>query len=222
MPLCCSVRSTSASKNQSKNQSKKVSAQRRAIKKLGQQAAASAIALMAFIGAAVTAPPAKATDALQTKQNQTKQSQTKQSQIKQNQSGRTLTFDQLMDIGYRASKQGDFNTALINFRRALAVRPGQPYAVAAAENMAYYIRYERMTERRRAISQLEARLARAQAQKDWVCAATTLDQLTTYTEPNSLNRERLIGQRGEVSGLLDARIDSDRWSTVCAAQDPIY
>lgn len=217
MPLCCSVRSTSASKNQSKNQSKKVSAQRRAIKKLGQQAAASAIALMAFIGAAVTAPPAKATDALQTKQNQTKQSQTKQ-----NQSGRTLTFDQLMDIGYRASKQGDFNTALINFRRALAVRPGQPYAVAAAENMAYYIRYERMTERRRAISQLEARLARAQAQKDWVCAATTLDQLTTYTEPNSLNRERLIGQRGEVSGLLDARIDSDRWSTVCAAQDPIY
>ena len=203
MPLCCSVHSTSTSKGQIK----KRSTQQRVIQKLGQQVAASAIALLALAGAAVTAPPAEAADTVQTKQSQ---------------SSRTLTFDQLMDIGYRASKQGDFNTALINFRRALAVRPGQPYAVAAAENMAYYIRYERMTERRRAISQLEARLARAQAQKDWVCAATTLDQLTTYTEPNSLNRERLIGQRGEVSGLLDARIDSDRWSTVCAAQDPIY
>ena len=127
-----------------------------------------------------------------------------------------------MSIGYRASSQGDLNTALINFRRALAMRPGHPYAAAAADNMAYYIQYERMAERRRAINQLEARLARAQAQKDWVCAATTLDQLTTYTEPNSLNRERLVGQRGDVSGLLDARMDSEYWSTVCAAQRPVY
>jgi tetratricopeptide (TPR) repeat protein len=127
-----------------------------------------------------------------------------------------------MRVGYAASRQGDFNTALINFRRALAIRPNQPYAQAAADNMAYYLQYERIAIRQRAIAQLEARLTRATSQKDWVCAATTLDALTLYTEPNSLNRERLIGQRGEISGLLDARIDHDRWSTVCAAQNPVY
>lgn len=190
-----------------KGQPKKASARQRIFRQVGRQFAASAIALTAFASAAIAAPPVDAPSATQAKQSQ---------------SGRALTFDQLMSIGYRASKQGDFNTALINFRRALAIRPGQPYAAAAADNMVYYIQYERMSERRRAISQLEARLAKAQAQKDWVCAATTIDQLTTYTQPDSLNRERLIGQRGEVSGLLDARIDSDRWSTVCAAQNPIY
>lgn len=179
----------------------------RILRSISKQMAASAIALTAFTSAAVAAPLSSNT--IQT--TQTKQTQT-----------RSLTFEQLMSIGYRASKQGDFNTALINFRRALAVRPDHPYAAAAADNMAYYIRYERLADRRREISQLESRLARAQAQKDWVCAATTLDQLTMYTEPNSLNRERLVGQRGEVSGLLDARIDSERWSTVCAAQNTIY
>lgn len=133
-----------------------------------------------------------------------------------------MTFEQAMQVGYAASRQGDFNTALINFQRALMIRPGHPYASAAADNMAYYIQHERFAIRQRAISQLESRLAQATNQKDWVCAATTLDQLTTYTEPGSLNRERLIGQRGEVSGLLDARINHDRWSTVCAAQRPVY
>ena len=138
------------------------------------------------------------------------------------QTKQALTFDQLMNIGYAASRQGDFNTALINFRRALALQPNQPYAQAAADNMVYYIYYERTAPRRRAISQLEARLATATSQKDWVCAATTLDQLATYAEPNSLNQERLIGQRGEISGLLDARINYERWSTVCTAAGPVY
>ncbi len=127
-----------------------------------------------------------------------------------------------MNVGYAASRQGDFNTALINFQRALMLRPGNPYAAAAADNMAYYIQYERVSTRQSAIDRLYARLSTATTQKDWVCAATTLDQLTTYTQPNSLNRERLVGQRGEVSGLLDARIDHERWSTVCGAQGPVY
>jgi tetratricopeptide (TPR) repeat protein len=133
-----------------------------------------------------------------------------------------MTFQRAMNIGYAASRQGDFNTALINFRRALVLRPGHPYASAAADNMAYYIQHERVTERQQIIDQLESQLTTAINQKDWVCSATTLDQLTAYTEPNSLNRERLIGQRGEVSGLLDARLNEDRWSTVCAAQQPVY
>ena len=190
------------------------------MQQVGWGVAASAIALIASSKIAVAKPLVKVFDT--TASNTSNTIGSSAARVKQSQTGQTLTFDQLMDIGYRASKQGDLNTALINFRRALAIRPGQPYAAAAADNMAYYIQHERMTERRRAINQLESRLTRAQAQKDWVCAATTLDQLTTYTEPNSLNRERLIGQRGEVSGLLDARIDSDRWSTVCAAQNPVY
>jgi hypothetical protein len=133
-----------------------------------------------------------------------------------------MTFQRAMRLGYAASREGDFNTALINFRRALVLRPGNGYASAAADNMAYYLQHERVTERQQIIDQLQAQLTTATGQKDWVCAATTLDQLTAYTEPNSLNRERLIGQRGEVSGLLDARIDQERWSTVCAAQQPVY
>ena len=132
------------------------------------------------------------------------------------------TFSQLMDVGYRASAQGDFNTALINFRRALELRPNEPYASAAADNMAFYIEHARMSARQWEIDQLETRLANARAQKDWVCAATTIDQLTMYTESGSLNRERLIGHRGEISGLLDARMDFDSWSTVCGAQRPVY
>ena len=133
-----------------------------------------------------------------------------------------LSFKQLMDVGYRASAQGDFNTALINFRRALEIRPNEPYASAAADNMAYYIEHARITARQWEIDQLETRLANARAQKDWVCAATTIDQLTMYTEPGSLNRERLIGHRGEISGLLDTRMDFDAWSTVCGTQRPVY
>jgi len=133
-----------------------------------------------------------------------------------------MTFEQLMDIGYAASRQGDINTALINFRRALALRPNHPYAAAAADNMAYYIEHARISARQQEISQLEGRLARATAANDWVCAATTLDQLTMYTAPNSLARERLIGRRGEVSGLLDVRMNHEAWSTVCGAQRAVY
>ncbi len=133
-----------------------------------------------------------------------------------------MTFDQLMDVGYAASRQGDLNTALINFRRALALRPGNSYAAAAADNMAYYIEHARITARQWEITKLETRLTNAINQKDWVCAATTLDELTMYTKPNSLNRARLIGQRGEVTGRLDSRLDHEAWSTVCTAQRPVY
>ena len=133
-----------------------------------------------------------------------------------------MTFDQLMNVGYAASRQGDLNTALINFRRALSLRPGNSYAAAAADNMAYYIEHARFAARQRVIAQLETRLTNAINQKDWVCAATTLDELTMYTKPDSLDRARLIGQRGEVTGRLDARLDYESWSTVCTAQRPVY
>ena len=133
-----------------------------------------------------------------------------------------MTFKQAMDLGYAASQQGDLHTALINFQRALLIQPGNQYAAAAADNMAYYIQYNRFATRQQAIDRLQSRLSSAIAQSDWVCAATTLDELTTYTAPNSLDRERIIGQRGEVSGLLDARLNHEKWSTVCTAQNPVY
>jgi tetratricopeptide (TPR) repeat protein len=133
-----------------------------------------------------------------------------------------MSFDQLMNVGYAASRQGDFNTALINFRRALALRPSNSYAAAAADNMIYYIEHARVTARQWEITQLETRLTNAINQKDWVCAATTLDELTMYTKPDSLNRARLVGQRGEVTGRLDARLDHEAWSTVCVAERPVY
>ena len=133
-----------------------------------------------------------------------------------------MSFDQLMNVGYAASRQGDLDTALINFRRALALRPGNSYAAAAADNMAYYIEHARVTARQWEITQLETRLTNAINQKDWVCAATTLDELTMYTKPDSLTRARLVGQRGEVAGRLDARLDHEAWSTVCTAKRPVY
>ena len=40
-----------------------------------------------------------------------------------------------MQLGKLAYNKGDFQTALINFNRALQVRPGDAYAVKAVENI---------------------------------------------------------------------------------------
>lgn len=49
------------------------------------------------------------------------------------------TFDRYMRTGYEATEQGDYQTALINFRRALQERPGNPYARQAIRNVETYI-----------------------------------------------------------------------------------
>jgi hypothetical protein len=43
-------------------------------------------------------------------------------------------FKQSMQLGYAAYKQGEYQTALINFNRALQERPGDAYAVKAINN----------------------------------------------------------------------------------------
>ncbi|EGK90565.1 tetratricopeptide repeat protein [Microcoleus vaginatus] len=43
-------------------------------------------------------------------------------------------FKQLMKLGYIYYGQGDYETALINFNRALQIRPGDAYAVKAVYN----------------------------------------------------------------------------------------
>ena len=43
-------------------------------------------------------------------------------------------FKQSMKLGYTYYGQGDYQTALINFNRALQIRPGDAYAVKAVYN----------------------------------------------------------------------------------------
>lgn len=49
------------------------------------------------------------------------------------------TYDRYMRIGYDATERGDYQTALINFRRAIAERPGDEYAAQAIRNVQTYI-----------------------------------------------------------------------------------
>ncbi len=48
-------------------------------------------------------------------------------------------YDRYMRIGYDATERGNYQTALINFRRALEVRPGDTYATQAIRNVTTYI-----------------------------------------------------------------------------------
>ncbi|MEM9908695.1 MAG: hypothetical protein AAF921_27160 [Cyanobacteria bacterium P01_D01_bin.44] len=131
-------------------------------------------------------------------------------------------FLRVMNLGYAYAQQFDYNTALINFRRALELQPGNPYAEVAVQNMEYFIERDRNAARQRQIDSLEARLAQSAEAKDWVCAAGTVDELVAYTEPESLNRERLVGYRGELTGLLDSRTDFESWSTICTPESPLF
>jgi len=49
------------------------------------------------------------------------------------------TYDRAMRIGYTASQHRDYQTALINFKRALQQRPGDPYATKAIQNVQRYL-----------------------------------------------------------------------------------
>ncbi len=44
-------------------------------------------------------------------------------------------YEQCMNIGYAATAQKDYDTALINFRRALGHRPDDPFATKAIHNL---------------------------------------------------------------------------------------
>ena len=48
-------------------------------------------------------------------------------------------YDRHMWIGYSATDNKDYQTALINFRRALKVLPNDPYAYQAIRNVRTYI-----------------------------------------------------------------------------------
>lgn len=110
-------------------------------------------------------------------------------------------YEQAMAIGYGATEARDYQTALINFRRALANRPGDIYATTAIRNVERYI--------------LEAQLSQSVAQKDWICAAQTVDLLITQVPTNSLERSRLVSYRGELTRLIENQVNLENWSSVC-------
>jgi len=52
-------------------------------------------------------------------------------------------YNRYMRIGYAATQKRDYQTALINFRRALNERPGDSYATRAISNVQSYIQRSR-------------------------------------------------------------------------------
>ncbi|MDJ0705748.1 MAG: hypothetical protein QNJ46_20980 [Leptolyngbyaceae cyanobacterium MO_188.B28] len=130
-------------------------------------------------------------------------------------------YTQAMRIGYAATEQKDYQTALINFRRALEARPGDRYATEAIRNVEFYIRRIRAEQaRRREMRRLQDQLDTAVTRRDWICAASIVDRLITMVPANSIDRGKLVAYRGQLSGLLDARTDADSWSTVCPDSPP--
>jgi tetratricopeptide (TPR) repeat protein len=130
-------------------------------------------------------------------------------------------YTRAMLIGYAAAEQGDYHTALINFRRALAARPGDKYALAAIDNMQTYIAQARAEARKQAeIARLQDMLSRAVQNSDWACAANSVERLVRLVPPDSVDRDRLIAYRGEIGGLIESRANLEQWSTVCLGGSP--
>ncbi|MBE7383120.1 MAG: hypothetical protein F6J95_017110 [Leptolyngbya sp. SIO1E4] len=126
------------------------------------------------------------------------------------------TYTEAMLVGYAAAEQGDFQTALINFQRALEARPGDQYALAAIANMETYLEQQRQEAiRRQRLVDLQVVVESAVQASDWACAAASVDEMITLVPTDSLDRSRLVAYRGELSALLDARADIDNWSTIC-------
>ena len=130
--------------------------------------------------------------------------------------GANAAYTQAMLVGYAATEQADYQTALINFRRALDERPGDVYALRAISNVESYIEAERRDQLRlQRLAELRGQVDAAVTARDWACAAATVDEMITLVPADSLDRSRLVTYRGELSSLLDARSDIDQWSTIC-------
>lgn len=128
-------------------------------------------------------------------------------------------YTRAMNLGYAYSDRFDYQTALINFRRALEARPGDIYARNAIANVEYYIERNRVNALQAEVDILETRLNVAAKTKDWVCVITTVDELIPYAE--GLERERLTGYRSQLTGVLESRTDVEFWSTVCSPDHPL-
>ena len=128
-------------------------------------------------------------------------------------------YTKAMNLGYAYAGDFDYQTALINFRRALEERPDDVYALNAIANMEFYIERDRVAALQAQVNSLEARLNSAAAAKDWVCVTATVDELIPFAE--GLEKERLTGYRTQLIGVLESRTDIEFWSTVCSPDQPL-
>ncbi|MEM7795210.1 MAG: hypothetical protein AAF579_12275 [Cyanobacteria bacterium P01_C01_bin.118] len=128
-------------------------------------------------------------------------------------------YTKVMNLGYAYAGDFDYQTALINFRRALEERPDDVYALNAIANMEFYIERDRVAALQAQVNSLEERLNTAAAAKDWVCVTTTVDELIPFAE--GLEKERLTGYRTQLIGVLESRTDIEFWSTVCSPDQPL-
>ncbi|MEO0349729.1 MAG: hypothetical protein AAF282_06735 [Cyanobacteria bacterium P01_A01_bin.15] len=128
-------------------------------------------------------------------------------------------YTRAMNLGYAYTNEFDYQTALINFRRALEERPDDAYAELAIANVEYYIERNRIAKLQAEIDTLQARLNLAAQTKDWVCVTATVDELIPYAD--GLERARLIGYRSQLTGVLESRTDVEFWSTVCSPDRPL-
>ncbi|MEM1243068.1 MAG: hypothetical protein AAGI45_24825 [Cyanobacteria bacterium P01_H01_bin.26] len=128
-------------------------------------------------------------------------------------------YTRAMNLGYAYTNEFDYQTALINFRRALEERPDDAYATIAIANVEYYIERNRIAKLQAEIDTLQARLNLAAQTKDWVCVTATVDDLIPYAD--GLERARLIGYRSQLTGVLESRTDIEFWSTVCSPEQPL-
>ncbi|MEM0981880.1 MAG: hypothetical protein AAGH78_16610 [Cyanobacteria bacterium P01_H01_bin.58] len=118
-------------------------------------------------------------------------------------------YRQAMEAGYEAAGTGRYRTALFYFEQALEFRPGDQEALSQIARM------NALIARQTRILELRTQLSAAVDLRDWACAARVVDQLVTFSEPASLDRARLVAYRGELSELLDARVNIENWSVVC-------
>lgn len=138
-------------------------------------------------------------------------------------------YSQYMKVGYAATEQGDYQTALINFQRALKSRPNDRYARAAIRNVQTYINRQRQQEARqrqieaqiaardKLAQELSQRLQQATTNQDWRCAVETIDRLIPLVPADSLKRAELVTYRSRLQGLITSEANINRWSTVCSA-----
>ncbi|MFN4065688.1 MAG: DUF928 domain-containing protein [Thermosynechococcus sp.] len=63
--------------------------------------------------------------------------------VAQNPSSQTSEFDRYMQRGYQLTAKRDYQSALVNFRRALSLRPADRYALTAISNVEAYIARDR-------------------------------------------------------------------------------
>lgn len=123
-----------------------------------------------------------------------------------------------MQLGYLATKLGDYQTALINFKRALAERPNDPYARKAVQNTQAYINVQR---RQSQADALTPTLKLAMDAQDWSCAVQIVDRMITLNPKGSQREAQLIAYRSQLAGAMNSPGGTATSSGVCSSQNRV-